>query len=849
MNNDLNITPEQASLLDEAFVHFFPKLENPTLVYSADTPWSTPKKEYSWSNRKEFIAHIERLTGIKIDETKLETVKAANKKIHELTTTIVTSEEVKPPEQPAATTPDQIRLKELQEELVAKETRTVETEKSDQVVKDAIARKKEIYEQEQAELRKQIKNTEAVQAELDGKKIYAKVEVPEKPVLNDKEQQDLQLLKDLAKKNPDKLVNDFSKNIEEKITPTLNELSPEEIELIAKNSAVDIVEKLNPTSSYVPLATQTGILKTISSTDEAVLVKTGISKEASQTLKNGSVAILLSEEGLNQRAILESLLGHKITTEIYGTDPVQVTLSNQPQQGYMEVDLGQLNQQSHQIQSNQLSFLDTIQDTGLESARSELTSRAGVFLENRIATLPADSTIARIYAVPEVQAVLSTYGLAQPVVWEGVGVAGKIVTVFPQAGPLLSVAGRITGVPLVTPVITTGVVAAETAGAVAGEAAATAAGTVATEAAATAAGTAVGAEGAAVGAAAGTPFGGPVGAAVGALIGFIGGKLLKPLFSKLAQLWTKNKDKMAPIGIGLLGLGLLTRSVPLMIISTPFLGAGLIGGTAGLAAAGAGFIGGIRFIFKNLIGPSIIAPIAITMLVLPVLVAFIMFVINSGAYIVPPTPVSDVPFGPGFGFECTDEKTPVSFSNNTSSPIAKRAWEITADLYQGFWCFWNRSPGDLPTDTTDYPPSYPELFNEGLFARNPNPTRGEASTCGECLFWCTWLVQKAYKENGVSIQYTLWSPTMQEDFNRRGKFIESDSVTPSNLTPGSVIFFDVVNSLNRTDHVGIAHTINSDGVYFVQSNAGTKDGFIPFNSSGNGLQNIPGIRVVGIGIP
>lgn len=119
-------------------------------------------------------------------------------------------------------------------------------------------------------------------------------------------------------------------------------------------------------------------------------------------------------------------------------------------------------------------------------------------------------------------------------------------------------------------------------------------------------------------------------------LSLVGGYLLGKVIEKID--WAKVKKAMPYIA------GLLVGA-PVFAFAGPVAGAvagigtlGILGGTAGLAAAGAGFVGGIRFLFKNLIGPSIIAPIAITMLVLPVLVAFILLVINSGAYLVPPAP-------------------------------------------------------------------------------------------------------------------------------------------------------------------------------------------------------------------
>ncbi|MBU0572647.1 hypothetical protein KKH23_03070 [Patescibacteria group bacterium] len=272
-------------------------------------------------------------------------------------------------------------------------------------------------------------------------------------------------------------------------------------------------------------------------------------------------------------------------------------------------------------------------------------------------------------------------------------------------------------------------------------------------------------------------------------------------------------------------------------------GFGLLG--ASIGSFGQAFMAGLT----GVVFPSIAAPLIISFISIPVMIAIILFIINSGAYIVPPSPFSESSFA-GFPIECTTEKLPVSLPKPTTSLITVRAWEITSDLYQGFWCYWNRSPGDFPEDVTLYPPSYPDLFNEVYFEKDPFPSPTEASKCGNCLFWCTYLVQKAYRETGnTDIMITLWSPTMYEDFLRRGKIIVSSEATPENVVSGSVIFFQVLSGQNRINHVGIVHSTTKDSIQYIQSNAPTKDGSLTFSLSGIGIQDLPGIKIVGIGLP
>lgn len=339
---------------------------------------------------------------------------------------------------------------------------------------------------------------------------------------------------------------------------------------------------------------------------------------------------------------------------------------------------------------------------------------------------------------------------------------------------------------------------------------------------------------------------------LGLVIGLVVGWLIEK-GKDLLSLLKRNAPKVA-IGLGtfLFGTGFVLQSAVLMGTGGALAAGGFVSQAGGvgpaLSSAATGASGVLTGILSLTVA-SIATPIIVALISIPVIVAIILFIINSGAYIVPPAPFAEAPLF-GIPITCSDEKAPVSFSKTTASPIAERAWEITADLYQGFWCFWNRSPDDFPGDTVLYPPSYPELFDESYFARNPNPSKAEISTCGNCMFWCTYLVQKSYRETGnTSLLVTLWSPTMQQDFTRRNKFISSGEATPKNVKPGSVIFFKITPGPNRTNHVAIVHSVNEDGISYVQSNAPSKDSFLSFNESEVGIQSPPGIGVVGIGLP
>lgn len=302
-------------------------------------------------------------------------------------------------------------------------------------------------------------------------------------------------------------------------------------------------------------------------------------------------------------------------------------------------------------------------------------------------------------------------------------------------------------------------------------------------------------------------------------------------------------------GLTFLG-GVLLSSMPLMVIGG-ITGVGAVISLVGAAALGtsvASFFTAVALVITSSVA-AVSSWLIVAIITIPFLIAFILFIINAGAYVVPRSPVGDISFV-GIPADCTTEKLPVSFSNATTSSIASRAWEITADLYQGFWCFWNRSPDDFPGDVVLYPPSYPQLFNETLFAQNPFPTRNEVANDASNLFWCTQLVVISYQETGTPIAVVYRSDLMKNDFINRGKFTPSYSATPSNVPPGSVVFFRVQSGPPRTNHVGIVHHIvGIDAINYVQSNAPAKEGALTFDSDGVGVQDLPGIIVEGFGTP
>lgn len=145
---------------------------------------------------------------------------------------------------------------------------------------------------------------------------------------------------------------------------------------------------------------------------------------------------------------------------------------------------------------------------------------------------------------------------------------------------------------------------------------------------------------------AGTVVGGPIGAAISFVGSWILGKV-KNFLSKLPRILTGERNKrlrwiaIASTFFG--GIFLMQSGYPLagsaLAAAGGLAGAGQIAMDAKqLAPSGASFVQSIGIGLTSVALPAIRAPVIIAGISIPVLVAIILFIINSGAYIVPPRP-------------------------------------------------------------------------------------------------------------------------------------------------------------------------------------------------------------------
>ena len=98
------------------------------------------------------------------------------------------------------------------------------------------------------------------------------------------------------------------------------------------------------------------------------------------------------------------------------------------------------------------------------------------------------------------------------------------------------------------------------------------------------------------------------------------------------KVWLKeNEDKLPFILAGILVGAFALTGAPLYLVA----GVGVIG--VSRAASIGAFLGGLFFALTNIVLASLVIPMLIVFIGIPILVAIILFIINSGAYVYPPS--------------------------------------------------------------------------------------------------------------------------------------------------------------------------------------------------------------------
>ena len=586
-------------LLTEAGI-FYPKFLDPQSTLAS-------KEEDNGKTRFQYLGELTRLTGIEDASGAIQTLREEQKS------------RIQAPEQPIQTTPSQETL-----------------ERSGEV----LARQRE-------------KEAAARQVAQKQNEIFLKSVTQPKPVQIPPEQgKKLQEAITLAKTNPPDFIKQFvdearkEENIPEGFTP-------EAVAYIAPFIAVEVVTKLEAFTQeevvveVVPPYNPAGVLAALANPELTVLKNAF--PEAAEREKVAqdfafSGAVAAAQYDLVGK-IVSKVYGQEVFVSLYGAPEITTfSVSNNPE-GAIKVDLNEAvktaseiktskekRQQGLRVSQNPVRYLQ--QEWGnsinlqpnfvplknfLSSLGNEFFPKEGNFsYSGNINDLPTFQAyqIAHLGTIGQTVSVLDwdlnklnntiniplpTLGLSTEGVTLGIGPFQKIIS-----GPGINTAIKKVSTTLAGKVGKTLAVqgAAQTVGATAGGVAGTLAGIFA------------------------TPLGGIL---VGAIVNF----------ATKAISWLSRKIKEHPknfaIGslVALLG-GIFIGSIPLMVVGGLALGATTLAGSglASLQSAALGLAGLFGIAMKTAL-TEIAKPLLISFLSLPVLVALIMFIINSGAYIVP----------------------------------------------------------------------------------------------------------------------------------------------------------------------------------------------------------------------
>ncbi len=221
-----------------------------------------------------------------------------------------------------------------------------------------------------------------------------------------------------------------------------------------------------------------------------------------------------------------------------------------------------------------------------------------------------------------------------------------------------------------------------------------------------------------VGAGAGTAVGGPVGSAIGYAVGWFVDKTI----GKVLDFLREHRDVAYALLFSPLVVVGLVFGIPLLTVAGGVgIAVSLTGGTgavaAGVGSAVSGFFGALGSAFVT----TIATPVIVALISIPVAVAFILFIINSGAYVVPPRPSSVLEENPFIGV--VKEVEPSGPFGNSDLPItvtytititAKKGVLTNVSFEHDCEVFGESStspcPAPLPEAPTQISPTKPFVF-------------------------------------------------------------------------------------------------------------------------------------------
>jgi murein DD-endopeptidase MepM/ murein hydrolase activator NlpD len=606
-----------------AFEVYFPD----NVIFSADRPVSG--RILGWKSRKDFIEDINKTLeteGIKINEnSRGKVIKDAQSKLEELAYKAPEEEKVE------ATTPDKERRAQQE----------VERQKRETSAKESAANAKKAVETA-------IQKQQELQVKLKERQIYRKVSMPTMKPLNPAT---YGVMSEQAQANPEQFTNALAEEIKNRLTQTTPEGNEEEIALLSKRAATSVTRNLRGDSPAVEAAT----LYAISTNRDALnAIDPSLSGDVVGAA-NETAGIRIVSYYEDWRVISSAFGGEEFADNFLGPRDlrtIEVELSPSKQLGFEGFDLSQVPAKHLEFLTRQNEIFGHIQNYGSADIKSYMLRQVGTWVE---AQVPRSAMLSKAFELPAIRAAMNIYVMGEPLV--PTSLFGRIA-IESGHGPILGWLGESTGVDLgvaTASSVTGGYIAPAVAAAyytTAAESIALTGGVMASEAFMGGAGAAMAAGGgAAAGAGAGIMIGQvaipiPV---VGAAIGAVVGAVLPKIIGKAKDVFRKGKDFfMTGIGAGFgLGLGVATTipAIPLAILGgaggfifSKFSSGGLSGVSSGISSVLGGAVTGAR-VASQLAFQGMAGPLVGTLLAFPIIVTLILVIINSGAYIVPTSPL------------------------------------------------------------------------------------------------------------------------------------------------------------------------------------------------------------------
>jgi len=596
--------------LQEALTKFYPvPILGPGYQGAEVSAWAVPDMHLSWKSGPAFLKYITDLTETTDIVNANKTLEAWAKVAPQKTSV----EAARPTKEQLETSIAEAEKKEVERQKAIKE--------SNDAVRQAIAKQQEIHDRLAA----------------TKPKIYVKSGAPQVQQLSG----DAQAVLDNLKTNPS--IPNITEQLEKSITPSLeNQISKEQIRLIALDAAYKAVDAANNPGKYAQMATQSAILNAVAR-DKDVIPKLITDSDILANIRTGANELAVFQNlQVNSARMVWGAFDPALAKTLFA-DPssYQISLSETQLPGYETTFSPDGMIQGYTgFLSNNLEFFGKLAGLPIDEFQQKIMSSATSWIERQIVTNFPQA--AQFFASPESQLILSGLGIGTTTV-ELTGSFASFFVENPATLPILNFFGQGLGINFSVGSIT-GTAASQGVAVAAAESVATTGGVMAGEA--FIGGAAAAGGGAAAGAAVGqaaipVPL---VGAAIGAVIGAVGPKVVKAIKDNVYKY-----GKFLVAGVGaLFGAGLALAAG-----LSPALG-GILGGLGGYGlgsflsggppAVGAGISSAFSaagtaasFIWATFLA-GVGTPILVSLLTFPVVVAFILFIINSGAYVVPPAP-------------------------------------------------------------------------------------------------------------------------------------------------------------------------------------------------------------------